>query len=52
MNDLPAHYAADSLKAILAKAPPLTRIIHAPPCTADLSPQTRFTAFFFLYVSF
>jgi hypothetical protein len=33
-----------------AKAPPLTRIIHVPPCTADLSPQTRVRAFFLLYV--
>jgi hypothetical protein len=32
-----------------AKAPPLTRIIHFPLCTADLSPQTRVRAFF-LYV--
>jgi hypothetical protein len=33
-----------------AKAPPLTRIIHVPPCTVDLSPQTRVRAFFLLYV--
>jgi hypothetical protein len=32
-----------------AKAPPLSRIIHVPPCTADLSLHTRGKAFL-LYV--
>jgi hypothetical protein len=32
-----------------ATATPLTRIIHVPPCTADLSPQTWVRAFFLLY---
>jgi hypothetical protein len=33
-----------------AKAPPLTRIIRVPLCTADLSPLTRVRAFFLFYV--
>jgi hypothetical protein len=33
-----------------AKAPPLSKIIHVPPCTADLSLQARVKAFFLLYV--
>jgi hypothetical protein len=34
----------------LAKASPLSRTIHVPPCTADLSPQTRVKVSFLLYV--
>jgi hypothetical protein len=34
------------LKSAPAKATPLSRIVHVPPCTAELSLQTRGKAFF------
>jgi hypothetical protein len=33
-----------------AKSPPLSKIVHVPPCTAELALQTRGKAFFLLYV--
>jgi hypothetical protein len=39
-----------SIRPNPAKAPPLSRIIHVPPCTADLSLQIRAKAFFSFYV--
>jgi hypothetical protein len=40
----------NQVEPIPAKAPPLSRIVHVPPCTADLSLQTRGKAFFLLYM--